>query len=443
MKIRKTIFLISVLFILLLPVLNKNTEVSENHNAPINMKVDPIVIVNNNSAFTGAGFTGLGSESQPYILENKVINGFYSHCIYISNTNAHFIIKNSILYNGSYGIYLNNASNGKIINVTSRNNQNSGTIIYQGSTNITCINNTIYDNNDYGIWLYGPDSEHCLIHNNTIYNNIRGVYIFQGAHFNNITDNTFYEHSQEGIFLHSSSNCTVTGNIADNNDDGIATSNCQDTSFIDNYLHDNNEGFHFGSSDNNNISANFIKNNNETGIYLSQSDSNIISWNTIHGNAACINQSSSTGNNIFNNSCNLATLSERNFSPSSGDTQTTFTYSVRYTDAENFAPIYIKVVINGVAHDMVKLTSSDDTYDDGCTYVYTTTLPAGSLHSHYFEAGDMMDTTRTPASGEDLGPNVQPAPIPGFTWIYGLFGIVLILGLILVLNHEHRLINTQ
>ncbi|MBD3230229.1 MAG: hypothetical protein GF329_18770 [Candidatus Lokiarchaeota archaeon] len=441
MKGKKTIFIVSLLFILLLPIPNQNNRVSENPNKPITKNMDPIVVVNNNSEFIGAGFTGSGSESQPYILENKVINGMFSHCIYISDTDAHFIIKNCILYNGSYGIYLDNASNGKIINVTSRNNQNSGILIYQGSNYINCYNNTLYDNKDYGIYLYGPNSEHCLIHNNTIYNNTRGIYVFQGADFNNFTDNTFYEHSQAAILLEISSNCTVSGNIAYNNDEGIATSNCNNNSFIDNYVHDNNDGIRLSTSDNNNISVNFIKNNVDTGIFLGQSDSNIISWNTIHENAVCINQTSSTGNNIFNNSCNLATLTEKSFSPSSGDTQTFFTYSVRYTDVENFAPTYIKVVINGISHDMVKLASSDNTYDDGCTYVYTTTLPAGSLHSHYFEAGDMMDTTRTPATGEDLGPSVQPAPIPGFTWIYGLLSIFFIFGIILALNRKKPLIN--
>ncbi|TFF85430.1 MAG: hypothetical protein EU551_04080, partial [Promethearchaeota archaeon] len=237
-------------------------------------------------------------------------------------------------------------------------------------------------------------------------------------------------------------NCTVTGNIAYDNDEGIATSNCDNTSIIDNFLHTNNDGIRLsGNSDNNNVSVNLIKNNVDTGIFMSQSDSNIISWNAIHGNAICLNETLSTGNNIFNNSCTLATLTEGGFNPSSGDTNTDFVYSVKYTDPDNLPPSGINVIINGVEHDMTKLTPSDNTYHDGCIYVYTTTLPAGSSHTHYFEAGDLMDTSRSPATGEDLGPYVESAPIPGFTWIYGLLGIFFVFGLILVLNRKKQIIN--
>ncbi|TFF97382.1 MAG: hypothetical protein EU547_04450, partial [Promethearchaeota archaeon] len=254
MKIRKKLFLVSVIILLLLSIVNQKNGLSENQNENLSKNLDPIVVVNGNGGFTGSGFTGFGTESQPYILENKVINGEFSHCIYISNTDAHFIIRNSIVYNGSHGVYLDNVTNGKFINVTSHGNPNSGILIYQNCENIQYINSTIYNNNANGFYLYGPFCENCLIQNNIIYNNTKGIYVYQGANFHNITDNTLYDHSQIGIFLHNVVNCTVTGNIAYDNDEGIATSNCDNTSIIDNFLHTNNDGIRLsGNSDNNNV----------------------------------------------------------------------------------------------------------------------------------------------------------------------------------------------
>jgi parallel beta-helix repeat protein len=440
MKIRKTIFLITVIIALLLPILNQKNGLLVNRNEKININVDPIVAVNGNSGFSGSGFTGFGTESQPYILENKVIDGGGLSCISITDTDAYFIIRNCIIYNGTHGMELDNVTNGKIINVTSHSNSASGILIYQNCSKIKCIENTVYNNSDYGFYLFGQPCDNNLIHNNTIYNNTRGIYVFQGANFNNLTDNRLYEHSKIGIFLHSAPNSTATGNIIFNNDEGIVILNSNNASCTNNYIYDNNNGIRMESSDTGNVSDNLIKNNVDTGIIVLQSDSNTISWNAIHENAICLNETSSTGNNIFNNSCSLATLTEGGFNPSTGDTQTDFVYSVKYTDPDNLPPTSIKVIINGVEHDMTKLTSSDNIYHDGCIYVYTTTLPAGSSHTHYFEAGDLMDISRSPATGADLGPYVETAPIPGFTWIYGLLSILFVFGLILVLNRKKQII---
>ncbi|MHA1311765.1 MAG: hypothetical protein ACTSQO_12705 [Candidatus Helarchaeota archaeon] len=47
-----------------------------------------------------------------------------------------------------------------------------------------------------------------------------------------------------------------------------------------------------------------------------------------------------------------------------------------------------------------------------------------------------MDITRSPATGADLKPYVESAPIPGFTWIYELLSIFFVFGLILAINQK-------
>ncbi|MBN2153938.1 MAG: PQQ-binding-like beta-propeller repeat protein, partial [Candidatus Lokiarchaeota archaeon] len=58
-------------------------------------------------------------------------------------------------------------------------------------------------------------------------------------------------------------------------------------------------------------------------------------------------------------------------SPSSGNTLTTFTYTVTYTDPDNNAPSYVRVYIDGTCYSMSKQDSSDATYTDGCVYIYS------------------------------------------------------------------------
>jgi len=81
------------------------------------------------------------------------------------------------------------------------------------------------------------------------------------------------------------------------------------------------------------------------------------------------------------------TLTADQVNPPSGFTANTFNFSVVYTDAENYAPSYIHVVLDGVTDSMVKQNSLDTTYSDGCMYMLAMTFSAGQ-HSFYFECSD-------------------------------------------------------
>nr|MDO8111872.1 hypothetical protein [Candidatus Sigynarchaeota archaeon] len=74
-------------------------------------------------------------------------------------------------------------------------------------------------------------------------------------------------------------------------------------------------------------------------------------------------------------------------SPGSGAQNTPFTFSVRYTDTDNFAPEYVRVTINGSAYNMTKANVYDFDYSDGCTYKYTTYLQPGN-YQYSFQCYD-------------------------------------------------------
>jgi len=414
--------------------------------SPLTIRVDAPILVNGDTGWASVpGITGSGTSSDPYIIENKIIDGGgTTDCIRITDTTKHFIIRNCELYNGDYGIFLDNVTNGQVVNNSIYNMGYSGILIYQGSNHITILNNTCYDNTDHGIFLYGSNVDHISIIHNTCFDNSRGIFLYQGSDYNMLQDNEVYNNTQIGISLQISSNNTISGNVVTNNgDSGIQISINSHDNTVNNNIASNNDahGIELNGVNGNNISYNIANDNKEAGIYIDSSNNNIITKNVLHRNAACINETgTSTGNTIVDNSCHAPTLTEGTVSPSSGDTSTQFVFSVIYTDADNQAPVRIQVYINGVPYDMSKLTPSDNTYSDGCIYIYQTTMPPGNLHTYYFEAVDIIEVVRAPPTGENLGPTVS-GKIPGFTWIISILGLITIISLLFFLMREKYLWN--
>jgi hypothetical protein len=112
---------------------------------------------------------------------------------------------------------------------------------------------------------------------------------------------------------------------------------------------------------------------------------------------------------------NAPTLGSGAVTPTTGETTTTFTYTVIYTDADNDAPDYVRVIIDSGSPATMSVDTSavaayrDGDYTNGEQYVYSTTLSAGS-HNFYFEASDSVDTARDPSTGAHSGPSVTAPP---------------------------------
>lgn len=99
----------------------------------------------------------------------------------------------------------------------------------------------------------------------------------------------------------------------------------------------------------------------------------------------------------------LPTLASGDITPTTGPPNTTFTYTVTYTDLDGDEPSsgYPKVYIDGTGYEMTKISG---TYTSGATYRFiTATLGQGS-HGYYFRANDGTSTVRLPASGDYSGP---------------------------------------
>jgi hypothetical protein len=87
---------------------------------------------------------------------------------------------------------------------------------------------------------------------------------------------------------------------------------------------------------------------------------------------------------------NVPILSEPGITPSEGDTETEFTFTVHYYDADNDAPTFIWIVIDNRSYNMTLINGG---LSNG-TYEYNTKLMEGT-HTYYFTTSDGIDTVTT------------------------------------------------
>jgi hypothetical protein len=98
-------------------------------------------------------------------------------------------------------------------------------------------------------------------------------------------------------------------------------------------------------------------------------------------------------------------LSDTTLNPGSGNMTIPYTFTVKYTDRDNYAPTYMRIILNGTAFQMNKQNSTDSNYIDGCIYNFTTVL-SGNV-TYYYEANDGRFRIRYPSSSPITGPLVR------------------------------------
>jgi len=174
---------------------------SQSTRTMITSQVDSPISIGSNAELSELSTAGVGTRSDPYIIEGKVING--RTCVYIHDTTSSFILRNSEFTFNSTGITgigtsvirLENTEDGVIENCYVRGGDiaielrvvSNCSIInsiafdaYRGilldtATNCTIIDSSIFDNS---IGIMAVNSDSCTIINNTIYANYqRGVHV--------------------------------------------------------------------------------------------------------------------------------------------------------------------------------------------------------------------------------------------------------------------------
>lgn len=201
---------------------DKNLELSK-----VSGKID----LDGNSAWidlkNAGNCTGSGNSTDPYVIENLIINGSgVGSCILIQNSDVHFIILNCTIFNSGgseiydldAGIKLLNASNGKLINNTFSNN-NYG-LYCEYSPNVVIIGNDIqsryavkllYCNNSLAYFNNLKGTEICLFFQDMtlrFYSEKKMIYKYDGRTYKQYIGNYWSKY-------------IANWRGTDNNDDGI------------------------------------------------------------------------------------------------------------------------------------------------------------------------------------------------------------------------------
>ena len=291
--------------------------------------------------------TGQGTYSDPYVIEDFIIDGGGGgSCILIENSDMFFRIENCTLYNSaqtSYnaGIRLTNVTNSQLIDNDCSSNAEGINLEY--CNNNTISGNTVSDNHN-GIKLWYSDNN--TISGNTLSDNISNYagILLETSSDNIISGNTLL---RDGIHSGTSTNNTIFGNIM--NECGIKLANYYleefDSITIDTTNLVNGKPLYYytnevnlGPSDflnagqvilancndsvisnlnvpytirgislhycHNNEIVDIIANHNYKGIYLWYSDNNSLSGNTANYNFMGLSLEHCNDNNISGNMVN-------------------------------------------------------------------------------------------------------------------------------------------
>jgi parallel beta-helix repeat protein len=261
------------------------------------------IYINGNAGFTKpdpVNGGGSGTASDPYIIENWIINAL-DYGIDIEGTTADFAIRNCLIENRYFsnaGISFSNVINGKIENCTF-NNIYIGIDLYNSSNNNTISSNT-FENNSYGI--FSDHSSNNDLSNNTLRNNGNGFF-FQFANNNIISNNTVIGYGGDGLYFSESYNNLISSNACEKNFHGISFSGHADYNTISSNTFENNSyGIYFNYASNNTLTSNTVR-NNSYGIYLILLSSNHNYNNNIYHNNIInnITQVTDLGSNIWDN----------------------------------------------------------------------------------------------------------------------------------------------
>jgi len=272
--------------------------------------------------------SGSGTWNNPYTIENISINGNnMKTCIEITDSSAHFTIKNSTFYNSGTLeplIRLERTNNGIFYNNSLSNSQEAGIHLFN-SNSTTIYNNTItnclwgvyfgqssnntlsknfFQNNDYGIKM-GYSHNNDISYNFVESSSDSGILVQNFSENNTIHHNTIQGNGFSGITI---SYCDNNNNFSYNTIEnsfysGIAIFDCSYINIFNNNCSDNGIGIYLIRSNSNLIKENRLTHNSEYGIFLyDDTNSNLLFLNYFKGNLISQAVDYSTANNWDNGS---------------------------------------------------------------------------------------------------------------------------------------------
>ncbi len=132
-------------------------------------------------------------------------------------------------------------------------------------------------------------------------------------------------------------------------------------------------------------------------------------------------------------------LSNYQITPTEGDTETEFTFSLHYYDPDNDLPSKIQIIIDGKAYNMTLKAGENATNG---TYIFKTKLSKGA-HNFYFSTSDgnttvFLEDLITPDIKEKTVPHDKESEFQWFIWIIIILIIILLTIFSIILRIKKR-----
>ncbi|HUT26800.1 MAG TPA: right-handed parallel beta-helix repeat-containing protein [Methanomassiliicoccales archaeon] len=277
------------------------------------------LVIEGDSGFLAAGFTGSGTMADPYVLTDVQVNATgQHHGIFIANTTKHFRIVDcavtdaytsesehlNVQASGS-GVILFNVSNGTIVNLHAEFNARGITVA--NCENVVVSSSSFLNNYLAGVYLQHCERIACEVSNNTFEGNGVGTLVedSQGVF---VKDNVAFGNSHAGISL-TAVNRGCTGNLVQGNevrdqsgDGGIFVERGTLNQLLENEVSDCLFAIRFGPEARDNIVSHSSLSNNTYGVRLEGgADLNVIVDNSIDDGTYGVYISPSQGNLVQNN----------------------------------------------------------------------------------------------------------------------------------------------
>lgn len=178
-----------------------------------------------------------------------------------------FLVENNVFHdNGTHGLIFSKRCIGNTIrNNISYGNKYHGIMLHEKSNNNVIENNKVYDNHD-GIAL--AHSSNNIIRNNSVYQNKRGVRVDQGSLNNLIEYNTISDNSQYGVYVYGKSDeNAIENNTLSDNPTAVYVKSAGNR-VMGNKLNKNEAGIYLtGNASKNRIAGNTITYSKDYGVY--------------------------------------------------------------------------------------------------------------------------------------------------------------------------------
>lgn len=227
-----------------------------------------------NATYWDRAGIGLVQAHNCLIADNNVSGNRLGISLWFSHNNR--IENNTVWDNDDSGIYLEQSEGNNITGNTVHSNNWRGIFLWYAENN-TVEGNTGF-NQSNGILV--SFSNNNILTGNTLFNNSAGIYIAKSG--NTIMENTLSQNEQNGLFFWTASGNTVTNNTAfSNGRNGLESHHSHDNIFIGNNISLNNwSGMYYYNSHNNVITNCNASGNNQEGILLIRSNNNTVSNST-------------------------------------------------------------------------------------------------------------------------------------------------------------------